>query len=409
MATSASATEPAPAQAAPLTELAGHNQNGKKLVSGSNDTTLRVWDVGSRRQIGDAWRGHEHTRWAASGGNNKTVHVWDGSGEAVAVLEAHCAVVQSVDISPDRRRIAFGSLERDVRVWNVEDAGNPTFDVKHLSADYDVNCVRYSPDGQRLAVLCHNIFTLHVETGSSLEFVGIECGQAETVEWTPDSSQLVVGGFRETDAYDVSTRKCIRTWKAHGNDGTTGEQTMLFTPTTFFHAVAYSPLGDLIATASNDDRTYLWQAPPEVAAGEVFAVARRTPPRAQQVMSLEEFDRRAPNATTVPASGDVNATASGQGEHADRPVSGNDHNKPHGQEPPPAPPSSKQGDVQQEASATVQPPVPQMEPSAPFNKVVKHGRPMARTQIQFGARTVVGVVAAAAAPEHADYCFSLLL
>jgi len=56
----------------------------------------------------------------ASGSYDKTVRVWDvATGASVATLEGHTGWVRSVSWSPDGTRLASGSRDETVRVWDV--------------------------------------------------------------------------------------------------------------------------------------------------------------------------------------------------------------------------------------------------------------------------------------------------
>ena len=66
--------------------------DGKRIVSGSGDKTVRVWDVDTGKPIGQP-------------------------------LTGHTAVVSSVAFSPDGKRIVSGSGDDTVRVWDA-DTGN---------------------------------------------------------------------------------------------------------------------------------------------------------------------------------------------------------------------------------------------------------------------------------------------
>ncbi|KIN93934.1 hypothetical protein M404DRAFT_79372, partial [Pisolithus tinctorius Marx 270] len=63
--------------------------DGKRIVSGSEDKTVRVWDVEQGVQIG-------------------------------SLLEGHTSAVNSVAFAPDGKRIVSGSWDKTVRVWDVE-------------------------------------------------------------------------------------------------------------------------------------------------------------------------------------------------------------------------------------------------------------------------------------------------
>jgi WD40 repeat protein len=77
--------------------------DGWRIVSGSNDKTVRVWDA-ERGQELRCLRGHEYPvgsvayspdgRWIVSGSFDDTVRVWDAeSGECVEVIEGSGDVV----------------------------------------------------------------------------------------------------------------------------------------------------------------------------------------------------------------------------------------------------------------------------------------------------------------------------
>ncbi|KAF9061091.1 WD40-repeat-containing domain protein [Rhodocollybia butyracea] len=66
----------------------GFSQDGKWIVSGSDDTTVRVWDLETRSLAAGPFEGHQH-------------------------------IVYSVDFSPDRRRVVSGSYDSSIRVFET--------------------------------------------------------------------------------------------------------------------------------------------------------------------------------------------------------------------------------------------------------------------------------------------------
>jgi small GTP-binding protein len=101
--------------------------DGRRALSGSDDQTVRVWDVasgrcervleghtGSVRSV--AWNGEGR---ALSGSDDQTVRVWDAaSGRCERVLEGHTGSVWSVAWSGEGRALS-GSDDQTVRVWDV--------------------------------------------------------------------------------------------------------------------------------------------------------------------------------------------------------------------------------------------------------------------------------------------------
>ena len=56
----------------------------------------------------------------ASGSGDKTVKLWDvTSGECLQTLEGHSDCVTSVSFSPDGTKVASGSDDKTVKLWDV--------------------------------------------------------------------------------------------------------------------------------------------------------------------------------------------------------------------------------------------------------------------------------------------------
>jgi WD40 repeat protein len=82
----------------------------------------------------------------ASGSSDKTIRVWDTDGTVGVVLEGHSDAVNSVAWHPDGMQLASGSLDRTARLWGADGTAGPI--LGHVGA---VQSVAWSPDGNRLA------------------------------------------------------------------------------------------------------------------------------------------------------------------------------------------------------------------------------------------------------------------
>src|SRR5262249_30778125 len=124
-----------------LLTLAGHTElvtavawspDGTRLVTASWDSTARVWDANTGKQLA-VLKGHtnrlESAAWSPDGtrilttGEDKTARGWEADrGKGVHVLTGHWDEVRSASWSPDGWRVltAAGSV---ARIW---DAGNGT-------------------------------------------------------------------------------------------------------------------------------------------------------------------------------------------------------------------------------------------------------------------------------------------
>jgi hypothetical protein len=101
--------------------------DGKLIVSGSDDRTVRVWNAVSGELL-HILEGHtEEVRSVSfsgdgklivSGSYDRMVRVWNtASGELLHTLKGHTDRVTSVSFSPDGNRIVSGSFDGSVRVW----------------------------------------------------------------------------------------------------------------------------------------------------------------------------------------------------------------------------------------------------------------------------------------------------
>ncbi|CCM05582.1 uncharacterized protein FIBRA_07810 [Fibroporia radiculosa] len=116
--------------------------DGRYIVSGSFGGTIRVWDAQTGVQPLPAFKGHTRS--------DKTIRVWDAqtSAQSLPAFEGHTRGVNSVAFSPDGQYIVSGSEDNTIRVWDVQTGVQPlpAFDG-HTSS---VLSVAFSPDGRHI-------------------------------------------------------------------------------------------------------------------------------------------------------------------------------------------------------------------------------------------------------------------
>jgi WD40 repeat protein len=118
--------------------------DGKRVVSGSHDMTIRIWDVESGQVVVGPLEGHTSYvssvafspdgKRIVSGSDDRTIRIWDvESGQVVGPLEGHTDYVSSVAFSPDGKRVVSGSYNKTIRVWNLE-AVEPQYPPSFIQA-----------------------------------------------------------------------------------------------------------------------------------------------------------------------------------------------------------------------------------------------------------------------------------
>ncbi|MFN4261446.1 MAG: c-type cytochrome domain-containing protein [Gemmataceae bacterium] len=103
--------------------------DGQRLLSGSDDGTLRMWDV-AKRQETRLFRGHAGAvravafapdqKHVLSGGVDQTVRLWDAdSGQELRQFTRHQDSVIRVAFLPDGQQTLSGSRDAVIRAWQL--------------------------------------------------------------------------------------------------------------------------------------------------------------------------------------------------------------------------------------------------------------------------------------------------
>jgi WD40 repeat protein len=182
----------------------------------------------------------------ASGSGDNTVQVWNAAdGSQAYTFREHTGTVYAVAWSPDGNRIASGSADGIVQVWNAAN-GSPIYTYTgHTSTVYTV---AWSPDGNRIASGSSDN-TVQVWNAADSSPIYTYTGHTNAVfavAWSPDGNRIASGSSDNT----------VRVW-----DATDGSQAYAYTGhTNSVSAVAWSSDGNRIASGSADNIVQVWNA-----------------------------------------------------------------------------------------------------------------------------------------------------
>ena len=158
-------------QTGEITYLKGHlspvnsiafDKTAKYLVSGSNDTTVRLWDVVSQQEL--------------------------------AILKGHTSSVRAVAFDPNGKYIVSGSLDDSVRLW---DATLHDSIASHAHQTDVVTSTSFSPSSAMVACASASINNNNIciwSTLSSTALVSLQVLNAPCcMVWSRDETLLIIG------------------------------------------------------------------------------------------------------------------------------------------------------------------------------------------------------------------------
>jgi WD40 repeat protein len=233
--------------------------DGCRMVTGSQDKTLSLWDLKDGVVL-KKMEGHSSTVWAiaisrdgrliASGDENGGFVVWRGAtGECLTqAIRAHSRRTRSLDFSPDGEVLAVGSWDKTTKVWNTK-----TWEVQEntISCRADVNCVRFSPSGELLAIATNiHIQIWNPRTSECIAKFKTAISKANNLSlaWTPDGTRLLSAGSRSDPTireWDTSTWQQVGDpWSGHLH---------------YINTIAVNSAGTLAASSSSDKHVRLWR------------------------------------------------------------------------------------------------------------------------------------------------------
>lgn len=293
-----------PSQGESQMTLRGHEEfvlclrftpDAKHLVTGSADQSIRLWDVGTGREItrmnghADAITSvdvHPEGGIIVSGGTDGAVRFWNAAtgeqlasyisgsdiitgvafhpsggqvvavtdegilvfldpatGEKIRSIETNSLGVSQIAFNPDGSLIATVIEDGPIKVWSTESGAERL--ILQESSNI-ISTIAFSPDGSRIVAgnLENMVKLWDAATGKEVATFHGHSSGITSVAFSPDGRHLASGDWADTiKLWEISSGQELASLDEHGDD---------------INGVAFSPDGTLLATASDDGTAKLW-------------------------------------------------------------------------------------------------------------------------------------------------------
>ena len=237
-----------------------------KIAIGKRDGTIQLWDVATRKKL-STLRGHVDlplqpldkpvqrmfkTNWVlavafspdgtrlASGSTDTTVRLWDTTGDEDGMtLQKHTGPTNVLAFSPDGKMLASGSTDKTVQLWDTT-TGDPLATLTgHLNG---ITALAFSPDGRTLVSGSTDGTIRFWQTATGAPVDTLITGHTQSIKaatFFQDSSTLVSAAFNgEITFWDVETSQKSTVQNSGHRD--------------WYSALAFSPDGTKLVSAAAD-------------------------------------------------------------------------------------------------------------------------------------------------------------
>ncbi len=227
--------------------------DGKYVVSGSGDKTLRLWELATGQEV-RRFTGHEGSvtsvavtpdgKYVVSGSDDKTVRLWElATGKEGGRFTGHDDSVWSLAVTPDGQYVVSGSGDKTVRVWDLATGQEVQRFTGHEGSVFSL---AVTPDGQYVVSGSGDktVRVWDLATGQEVRrFTGHE-RWVNSVAVTPDGRYVVSGsGDRTVRVWDLATGQEVRRFTGHSD---------------YVNSVAVTPDGKYVVSGSEDKTIRVW-------------------------------------------------------------------------------------------------------------------------------------------------------
>ncbi len=254
------------------TQAAAFSKDGQRLATGSDDGTIRLWnlhdvDPASRSVLlgrhGGPVRGLAFSpdgKWLISGGADSTLRLWRlaaGGGTAGPMFGTHGAV-RALAVDPSGEWLVFGTESGHVCIWKFTSEGAAEAPCSNEMHDAPVDRVMFSAKGRWLATAAFGLIDKQILLWDFSLYPGkatpkiLQCDRTlrepgvNAIAFSLDEARLAVGCSYVAQVWDLTKENPPEHVVKSGHHDQ------------WIHAINFSPDGRWLATGSKDTNVKLW-------------------------------------------------------------------------------------------------------------------------------------------------------
>ncbi len=184
--------------------------NAKRVISGSSDHTMKIWDLESGLEI----RSLLHEDWIHAlavtpdgkliiSASDKILKIWNlDSGAEIGTLKGHEGWIGSVVISPDGKKVISASYDNSIKVWSIK-TGQEILTIRGHSKQ--INSIVITPNGKNLISASKDLSlkVWDIETGFEIRTIIGHISSPDSVDISPDGKRLISASHTEIITWDL--------------------------------------------------------------------------------------------------------------------------------------------------------------------------------------------------------------